>query len=156
MLWGGIHGLYLVVGKHTRAFRERLFTKARQKPSFVWLQRTVVYLLVSFAWVPFFAGKLWKTRDLWRRMFAFCPWVLTDGSLMELGLGWPVIVVCLLGTLFVFAIDKYRQKADFYRFIAEEHVWVRFGFYILLFTVVMLAGAYGTGYSQTDFIYGQF
>lgn len=156
MLWGGIHGLYQVVGKHTKEFRERLFAKARQKASFVWLQRGTVYLLVSFAWVPFFAGKLWKTRDLWGRMFAFCPWALTDGSLLELGVGWPVIVVCLLGTMFVFAIDRYRQKADFYRIIAEEHAWVRFGLYAVLFTAILLAGAYGAGYRETDFIYGQF
>ena len=156
LLWGGIHGCYLVAGKRTKAFRDRLFARARQKERFAWLQRTAVYVLVSVAWVPFFAGKLWKTRDLFLRMFAFCPWTMTDGSLMELGLNGPMMVVCALGTIFMFAIDHYNQKADFYRSIAKDHAWIRYGFCILMFCAIILAGAYGTQYYATEFIYGQF
>lgn len=156
LVWGGLHGLYLVIGKRTKAFRDRLFAGSRTKERFAWLQRIVVYLLVSIAWVPFFAGDFCRMGNIWKRMFAFSPWVLTDGSLMNIGLNGPTMFVCVLGIFLVFAIDRYQQKRNFYQSIAEDHVLIRYGFYLILFVAVLLAGAYGTAYDEADFIYGQF
>lgn len=162
LVWGGIHGLYLVAGKRTQIFRERIFGKMRERessvglPYGVWLRRGAVYILVSFAWIPFLAGSFWKMKEICMRMFAFCPWVLTDGSLMKLGLDGPGMIVCVLGTLLVFAIDKYQEKKNFYESMAKDHVLIRFVYYISIVAMVVLAGAYGTAYQETDFIYGQF
>ncbi|MCM1244415.1 MAG: hypothetical protein NC293_02085 [Roseburia sp.] len=156
-VWGGIHGLYLVAGKRTQQFRERIFGKIRKLKRFgVWLQRAVVYILVSFAWVPFLAGSFWKMKEIVLRMFAFRPWELIDGSLMKLGLDWQGMVVCLLGTLFIFAIDAYQEKKNFYAAAAGKHVLIRFAYYILMVILIVLAGVYGTVYREADFIYGQF
>lgn len=95
-------------------------------------------------------------KEICMRMFAFCPWVLTDGSLMKLGLDGPGMIVCVLGTLLVFAIDKYQEKKNFYESMAKDHVLIRFVYYISIVAMVVLAGAYGTAYQETDFIYGQF
>lgn len=156
LVWGGIHGLYLVAGKRTQMFRERIFGRMRERERFVWIRRGVVYILVSFAWIPFVAGSFWKMKDIWMRMFAFQPWVLTDGSLMKLGLDGPGMVVCILGTLLIFAIDRHQEKKNFYESVARDHVLIRFAYYILILVTVILAGAYGTAYQETDFIYGQF
>lgn len=156
LVWGGIHGIYLVIGKRTRKLRDKLFGNMRQKERFVWIQRIAVYLLVSLAWVPFYAGSLSKMGNLLGRMFGREFWTLTDGSLMKLGVNGPTIVVCILGAILIFVIDSFQQRRNFYESMAKDNVIIRYGFYLLLFLGVLLAGTYGTVYNASDFIYGQF
>jgi D-alanyl-lipoteichoic acid acyltransferase DltB (MBOAT superfamily) len=156
VLWGAVHGLFMVIGKRTQTIRQKLVGKFQKKERYIWLQRGLVYLLVSLAWVPFSTGKLWKTILVYKNLFSFNPWVLSDGSLMNAGLNGPTMVVCVLGSLMIFAIDKYQQNKNFYESIAKDNIIIRYGLYLLLFTAILLAGGYGAVYHASDFIYGQF
>ncbi len=155
LLWGALHGIYQVVAKRTKEIRDQWFGEFRKKERFVWLQRLTVYVLVSLAWVPFCVGSLWGTWRIWRRMFGLNPWVLTDGTLLAY-LDFPTIILCVLGGLAVFAVDRYQQKKDFFLPLARENVLVRYGIYTILFLGIVLAGVYGDVYEESQFIYGQF
>lgn len=156
LVWGAIHGVYLVVSKRTKNLRNKWFGKMRQKERFVWLQRTIVFLLVSLAWVPFYAGSFAKMGSLLGRMSGGGIWTLTDGSLLKLGVDGPTMVVCILGAFLVFAIDSSHQSRNFYESMAKDNLLIRYGFYILMFLGIFLVGVYGTAYDASDFIYGQF
>ncbi|MCH5265097.1 MAG: MBOAT family protein [Lachnospiraceae bacterium] len=156
LIWGALHGLYLVAGKRSEALRERLFGKLRKKRGFPWVRRILIYLLVSLAWVPFWAGGLRDMGALWQRMFTFPLAGLAGQGLTSLGLNLPTMLVCALGTLLVFFLDMYQQKHTLFHRLTERNGALRLGLYLLLFTVILLAGAYGTAYKPVEFIYGQF
>jgi D-alanyl-lipoteichoic acid acyltransferase DltB (MBOAT superfamily) len=156
VLWGAVHGLFMVIGKRTQTIRQRVAGKFQKKERYIWLQRGLVYLLVSLAWVPFSRGELCETVLIYKKIFSFNPWVLSDGSLMNTGLNGPTMAVCVLGSLMIFAIDKYQQNKNFYESIAKDNIIIRYGLYLLLFTAILLAGGYGAVYHASDFIYGQF
>jgi D-alanyl-lipoteichoic acid acyltransferase DltB (MBOAT superfamily) len=69
VLWGGLHGLYLLVNHAWRAWRP-----APGEASFSGPRRLAMQLLtftaVSVAWVPFRAADVEATINIWRGMFA--------------------------------------------------------------------------------------
>lgn len=132
LLWGGLHGLYLVL--------ERLYflwqPAATQPPQSTWRQVVsilVIFLLVTLAWVPFrmdipVALAYWKGLLNWtswsffyNRVVLLLPllafavgldWLQSrkQGELTFLGWPWPVQAAFLAGVLFViFILAQVRQ-----------------------------------------------
>ncbi len=158
ILWGGLHGIYQMVGKWTKDWRQQLWNRVPgcEKARMRWWRRGVVYVLVSIAWIPFQAGSVGKMWNIWCRLWGFSPHILVDGSLFELGLNLPTLVVCGVGTILIFVVDWVNQKKDFYLVLSKRPVVLRYSVYVLLFVVVLLVGAYGDGYDASEFIYGGF
>src|SRR4051794_28641109 len=78
VLWGGLHGTYLVV---ERVLRDRF----RAPPS--WLRWLVVFNLVVLAWIPFRAPDLSIARAFFDRLFSpGAATLLTPGVALALGL----------------------------------------------------------------------
>jgi len=65
VIWGGLHGFWLVVGERTRAWRDRLAGGLRLPPAWrAALARLVCFHLVCLGWVFFRAEGLGAARDI--------------------------------------------------------------------------------------------
>jgi hypothetical protein len=119
----------------------------------------VTFVLITLAWVFFRAEKLSVAVDFLRRMLCcFNPWVLFDGSLLNLGLEAMEmnILIIALAMLMVVDVLRYIRKAEIDELIEDQCLWFKWGFIILVFCMVWVFGQYGPGFSSTRFIYQSF
>lgn len=116
------------------------------------------FVLVSIGRIFSRADSFMISVKMIKRMFSeFNPWVITDGSLFDLGLDekqFNLIIVVLLILLVVSIMQengiRIRQKLD------EQNVLFRWAVIIGAVLFLMVYGAYGSSFSASDFVYQQF
>ncbi len=156
-LWGLFHGLFLVIENGFRGiFKNIKCTAKAVKIPLNMIKRIVVFILVSFAWVPFYAGEIDDTFILYGRLFT------GDDSFFDQlanGFGLRVEVWIVLGISFILylalAILDETFKYKLYEKMAK-HGLVIFILAIVLYTMLLLVGDYGSDYDAATFIYGGF
>ena len=156
-LWGLFHGLFLVIENNLRGLFKNIkcSNKAVKIPANM-LKRALVFIMVSFAWIPFYAGDPDKTFILYDRLFS------SDKSFfsgLQNGFGLRVEIWIVLGVSFIFylvlAVLDEHFKYTLYEKMARHGALI-FVIAIVLYTFLLLAGTYGTEYEASQFIYGGF
>jgi D-alanyl-lipoteichoic acid acyltransferase DltB (MBOAT superfamily) len=71
VLWGGLHGLYLVVNQQWRSLRQFLGQDLQKSSSWSSLSRILMFLAVAIAWVFFRAENLKTANIILKGMFGF-------------------------------------------------------------------------------------
>lgn len=82
------------------------------------------------------------------------PWVITDGTLVDMGLNTPNLCVLLLGIGIFFCVSLLQEKG--YRLrecIARQNIAFRWTLYMVAIYAVLIFGMYGYGYDAASFIY---
>jgi len=171
VIWGGLHGLYLIVELWTARLRERIARALRldSVPRLrAALQTFSVFLLVSFAWIFFRAPSLAAALDYIRRIGlhwepAGAP-LLFEQIRVTLGQNFPpailfsslngaqVLIIVALQIFFLEAVQRLQKQRPLERILAAQHAIVRWGAYYALLANILLFGAF----EQTTFIYFQF
>lgn len=82
--------------------------------------------------------------------------ILWNGGLLELGLSALDYGILALGCLLMLGVSLAQRSGSVREKIHERPYWVRFAVWYGLFLVVLLMGAYGVGYDQSQFIYNRF
>ncbi len=162
VVWGGIHGAYQVIGDYLASFREKCIRKLRVNTAcFSWkfLQTTVTFILVVFAWIFFRADSIGDAFHYIRRIWVRpTPWVLFNGEIFTLGLDRPemnilFVAICMLGLV---DLVRYRKKMTLDVFLMQQNLWFRGGVMIGLVVLIFVCGKYGVGFDPQQFIYFQF
>lgn len=162
VVWGGIHGAYQVIGDYLASFREKCIRKLRVNTAcFSWkfLQTTVTFILVVFAWIFFRADSIGDALQYIRRIWVRpTPWVLFNGEIFTLGLDRPemnilFVAICMLGLV---DLVRYRKKMTLDVFLMQQNLWFRGGVMIGLVVLIFVCGKYGVGFDPQQFIYFQF
>ena len=87
----------------------------------------------------------------------FNPWVLWDGSLLELGIDFPNMLLLAIGLLVLFTVDLFQEKGYVLRdSIARQHIVFRWAIYYAAIFAILIFGIYGQGFDKADFIYQGF
>ena len=157
-IWGALHGLYLVIENHMRPLAKALGKRcgAFLKIAGHTISRLIVFVLVSLAWVPFYAGDVCKTFRLYGRMLESSDGFAADllngfGMRREtwLGVGAGLLV------FFIISIVSERMEYRFYEWMGEHGIciWI---IGIVFYTLLFMVGAYGQAYDASNFIYGGF
>ena len=161
VFWGFLHGLYQVLG--ALFFKIRIWITdrlniARQSHAHHLFQRVFTFVLVCFAWIFFRADNLSVAVDMAGRIFTqFDPWILTDGTLFQMGLDGPNFFILALsaGVLFCVSCAQYYQKSPRDGILSSNLIF-RWCVYFALLFAVLIFGIYGPQYSASQFIYFQF
>ncbi len=160
LIWGLLHGMYQIAGRVTQPLRRRVAGFLRinaQGDSHRLLQRAFLYVLVSAAWVFFRADDLSMAVAVFRAMKGVHPWVLTDGSLLQLGLDTPNWILLSAGLLLLWRRDHLQKKGiSLRRWICGQGLWLRYLLLIGGVLLVLVCGVWGPGYDASTFIYSQF
>jgi alginate O-acetyltransferase complex protein AlgI len=147
VIWGALHGLYLVV-EATLSRRETRF----RLPAIV--QIAITFALVTFAWIFFRANTLPDALYIVTHLFAFNASPLTDpfaggllGNRAEFALSVGLIVL-LMG------IDGLIARFGFERLFSASPRVLRWAIYYTAGAAVIFSGWYGVG--APHFIYFRF
>ena len=107
----------------------------------------------------FRSESLTAAGDYLRRMFTYYnPWVLSDGSLYELGLNYTEMHILWLAVLVLFAVGVLRYKKRMSLSVWMEQQTLLFQWvvaYSLIFANLVY-GMYGIHFDTAQFIYFQF
>lgn len=160
ILWGGLNGIYQVIGEMSKPLIDFLAEKFhiyRQTFSHHILKVISTFIMVDFAWIFFRSGSLGKSKDILRNMLHFNPEILLDGSLYTLGLNENEFHF-LLCALLILAIADYLKykKINVLDKLQQQTLWFRSLAFALLFCAVILFGIFGPEYEASQFIYFQF
>lgn len=87
----------------------------------------------------------------------FNPWVLFDGSILQLGITYRDLNILVFSIFMLLICDILCEKFGGARkWIATQSVIFRWCIWCTLFLLVMVFGIYGPGYHAADFIYQGF
>jgi len=151
VIWGALHGLYLVIGTATRQVRERWAQRnglTRMPRLHYLLQLLVTFVLVDFAWIFFRAATFDDAIYIITHMFR--GWDLSAG--VTLGLGTYEMTLVLMALAILLVVDWLQSRMPLRANIAELPVWARWSLYYGVVMCVLLLGKTGGG----KFIYFQF
>ena len=161
VIWGGINGLYQVIGEFLQPIRDWIIDKMRLDRSSVGHKAANViftFILVDFAWIFFRANNTWQAVEIISSMFKVKnPWILLDGSLYECGLdskNFWLMIGCIL-ILFLADICKHH-KIKLREIIIKQDFWCRWLIMIFAICAILVFGVWGSGYDVAGFLYFQF
>ena len=162
VLWGGIHGFYQVIEDVTEKFRNKLWKAMNVKTDcFSWkfLQMTVTFVLVVFAWIFFRADSIRDALGVIKRIVTCqTPWVLFDGEIYNLGLDRIEMNILIVSLVILFLVDlvRYLKKQTLDVFLMSQNLWFEWFAVIGLIVMIFIFGEYGPTFDPQQFIYFQF
>ncbi len=159
VLWGFLHGFYQVVGMCLKPIRDGLVKKLKLQRGSFWhklYQVSVVFILVDFAWIFFRATSIGQAWSIVKRLFAYNPWTLFDGTLYQLGLDRPDFIVGVLAIFALVVVSLLRRKVKLRNWLLTQPVVIRWTGYFIFIYIILIFGIYGPGYEVQPFIYFQF
>ena len=162
VVWGGLHGVFQIVGAETRAFRERFYERTHTKTdsfSFRLGQSAVTFVLAAVAWIFFRAESLTQACGYLKRMLTRPDvWAFSDGTIYRLGLDRTEMNIFLWAVLLLFGVSviQYKKRENFDMFLNKQCAWFRWLVVAGLCAMIFLFGIYGPGYDAGQFIYFQF
>lgn len=160
--WGGIHGLYQVIGDLSRHTKEKIIKRLQIKTecmSWKLLQTVITFSLVVFAWVFFRADSITDALYFIKRMLIRqTPWALFDGTIYTLGLDATEVNILIFSIIVLLLVDliKYRKKINLDEFLFEQNIWFEWLVLIVLIGMIFVFGEYGPAFDVQQFIYFQF
>lgn len=162
IVWGGIHGIYLILENILMPHRKRLEEKMKVRTDcFSWslLQKLVTFSLFVFSLIFFKTETLMDAlRYLKRILVNPTPWALWDGSLYELGLVSMEINILLIALVMLFLVDfiRYAKKITIDEFLLSQNLWFEWLVIIVWILMIFVFGEYGPAYDPKQFIYFKF
>lgn len=159
VIWGGLHGVYQIIGNILKPLKAKIIDKwniSINVFSYKFIQALITFILVNFAWIFFRANSFEDAIVLIRNIFVYNPWVITDGSLLTLGLDAKDFIVAIIAILIVVVIDYIQTRTRLRENITKQNLVFRWSVYIGIIMIIMILGIYGPEYSAQQFIYFQF
>lgn len=161
IIWGGIHGLYQVIGYILKPLREKICVLARINVTshlFGVFRVFTTFLLINFAWIFFRLSDMHTIKMILNKMmFDFTPWIFTDGTLYNYGISqnaWGVMLIFVSVLLLVdFLHEKNYKIRDCVNCMCLP---IRWGICIGAIVSIFVFGVYGIGYDVNSFIYMNF
>lgn len=159
--WGGLNGLYQVLGDILKPLRNKLVKLLglnRDSMGHKLLRITVTNILVCIAWVFFRSDSISKSfRIIFGMLTANNPHIFINGEIFTGGLDEKNFTLLLVSIAILFFADFCKKRGIAVRkVILQQDYWVRWLIFSLSISAILLFGIWGTAYDATSFIYFQF
>ena len=156
VIWGGIHGVYQIVGRLTAKKRSAFLSKrglSENMPLIAWIRRVNVFLLVCFAWMFFRANSTADAFYLVGKLFT--GWNVGIGdALSDMGLT-PIAILTVIASIFTLIIIDhlltYDDAPDGSHALVQNGAFIYYVWMILFFWGLLLSKNL-----TSTFIYFQF
>ena len=161
VVWGGLNGLYQIIGEMLTPMRSKLNSILglnKNTYGHKAVEMLFTFALVDFSWIFFRARNINEAMHIIKSILTtYNPWILLDGSLYNCGLSskefW-FMIICI-GVLLWSDIQK-KKGIVIRDVILQEEGWCKVLILAVAVCVVLIFGIWGTGYSDSSFIYFQF
>lgn len=161
IVWGGLHGLYQVVGFFSLSGRKKICSKLKLPYDGAFhatIQRVMTFILVVLGFIIFRADNMAVAIDILKSIVSnFAPATLLDGILVEEKLGLGRIIILIVALLLLFISDIMREKdICIEKWYAKRPFVIRWiGYYGLIFMLLSNL-IQNFGESASAFLYFQF
>lgn len=104
------------------------------------------------------AGSFRTAIYMMKSSFAdYNPWILWDGSLLELGIDLPNMRLLFASLLLLFTVSLFQEKGyNIREALARQHIIFRWAIYYTAILAILVFGIYGPNFDQASFIYQGF
>lgn len=160
VIWGFLHGIFLVIGSITRPIKDSIFTFLHIKGTWPirFLQGIITFILVNFAWIFFRASDLGQAKVIIQKIFS--NWNMHSYSkemFYNMGLNENNFLILMFALLLLTcaSILTYRG-VKLERIITQSNAILQGLIYLVLIFIILIFGIYGPLYSASQFIYFQF
>ncbi|MBT3207408.1 MAG: MBOAT family protein [Bacteroidetes bacterium] len=147
VLWGCLHGLYLVVSHITKKFRKKTLRKLKIKkknPVLVFIQTIGTFFLVTIAWVLFRAENVGQA-------FSIFNTILSESFFETPNLKGKVLLSGIF-IIFLVVFEYIQRKKEHALEIQKWNLIFRWSFYFF----VLFIGVFFGNFNEVEFIYFQF
>jgi alginate O-acetyltransferase complex protein AlgI len=151
VIWGALHGCYLILENVSRNFQSRLADKLfPDKQSFLnkAVQVSITMGLVCFAWVFFRANTVGDAFSVIGNMFLIDP---REVGIAVVG-SHSFLFYCLL-VLILVAVEMKERTVQIYEFVARMPLLARWSVYTAAFWAIAVSTVFSV---RQEFIYFQF
>ena len=161
VVWGGINGLYQIVGEELSPVRNKLVKMLhlnRDSLGHKIIHIIGTFVLIDFSWIFFRANGLIDAFAIIKSIITVNnPWVLFDGSIYNCGLDIKNfrLMLCCIGILLFADFCKYRNIV-IRNVIIKQDYWFKCVFIAAAVLFLLTFGKYGPAYDAGKFIYFQF
>ncbi|WP_242847784.1 MBOAT family O-acyltransferase [Fervidicella metallireducens] len=163
VVWGAIHGLYLIIYQSFKKADGGYTVKKMQPLKFQKLKDficiVVTFSIVTFAWIFFRANKISDAIYIVKNLFTDVGHIFdihyVGKLLIEIGLTKYDCILMFIPVLILFMIQIGQKENTVPEFITNKPLIIRWSIYYLLIFSIILLGGYGNAES-TQFIYSQF
>lgn len=161
VVWGGINGLYQVIGGLLMPVWKKLntvFHIDEELFSHKLLKTIITFGLVDVSWV-FFRASFRQALGILKRIALFwnTSWFTWGGNLKAMGLDRKTVWVLVIALVLLFLGDVCKYcKFNLNAFILKQGLWLRWCIYLLAIFGILIYGIYGPAYDASEFIYFQF
>lgn len=161
IVWGGLNGLYQIIGEALMPLRDRLVSILHLNRSSIGhklLKMAVTFVLVDFSWIFFRADGFMNSLKIIKSMLTVHnPWILFDNSLYTCGLDQKNFELMLISVAVLLFADICKSRGIKIReVIISQDYWVRWLVISVSIAAVLTFGIWGPNYSSANFIYFQF
>lgn len=161
VIWGGLNGLYQVIGEVLQPLRNRvvkMFRLNRASLGHKLLHILGTFILVDFSWIFFRAENTRFAFNTIRYMISTKnPWILFDGSLYKCGLDSKNFWLMIYGIGILLFADLCKSKRIAIREVVyKQDIWFRWLIIVTAIIILLVFGIWGSTYDATNFIYFQF
>ena len=152
LLWGSLHGFYLIVSIWTKEIRDKIadFTRLSHYPTLhKWYKIFITFHLVLFSWVFFRANSISDALLILKRIFFFNHLHMeTVTPMSSLGITIAISIILLMEIIHIL-----QSRINIYEFVTNRKTIVRWAVYSCFIFLIILLGNLS---SEVDFIYFQF
>jgi len=150
VIWGALHGFYMVFAKITQPVRDRIntFTGLDRLPLLLKVVRiSTTFVLASIAWIFFRAASMEDAMYILSHMFRLET--VQNLNLFEFSVDMYLSIVLIL---FLFMVEAFEEKLKLFETIKLSPVFVRWTIYLTSIIALLALGIW----KSADFIYFQF
>ncbi|MDO4566250.1 MAG: MBOAT family O-acyltransferase [Oscillospiraceae bacterium] len=157
VLWGGLHGIYIVAGRLTANLRKKMSQSLNLNKNTaltaIW-KVCFTFMLVSVAWIFFRADTVNDAVYIFKNMFAGVSQPLAYITAGIEQLEFTAVKACsiILSTTLLFAFDFVDMKHDIMTKISNSNTIIRWVIYYAVLLMILVVGQFGL----SQFIYFQF
>lgn len=164
IVWGTLHSLYQISGDFYRqkGIQDKVYSMLKIEKNSISqkiFSTFITFNLVTFAWIIFNSKSLSLAMQYIINMFSGLDGhILFDGTLYNFGIDLIGYIILFLNIAFIFIIEfnQNKKQIGFRENILSMHIVLRWIICIVLIYNVIICGAYGSGFSETSFLYGGF
>ncbi len=164
IIWGALHGFYLIFAIVSYNFRHQFMNKLRLNKFPIFLTTIQVistFCLVSFAWIFFRAKNMNDAMYISTHVFTNIQEQVVQiisnkqqerQQLLYLGQTSTVFIIAIAAIVFMELIHLKQRNSSIREVISNKPLVVRWGIYVIGIIALLLLGVY----DHTQFIYFQF
>ena len=149
MIWGGLHGIYLIFGQLTKSIQDKILSILPSKFLKDFINVTITFILVAFAWIFFAAHSNADSIYVVKNIFKSNSHTLSQ--IIEL-IGQNDLYLIIISVL-ILEFVQWQQRGNHIALNFENRPrWQRWVAYYLILMMILCFGVY----NNSQFIYFQF